>query len=95
MNLGTCWESVSFHVSDVLQWAKRCKAAGADAIAVPTDALDTETGLRDLLAVCRAVRCPVVRRDWILHPLQVAFLSAIDQQLPCTDSLQHGSKVSA
>jgi len=57
-----------------MQWAKRCVAAGGDAIAVPTDALDTATGLGDLLAVCRAVQCPVVRRDWILHPLQVASL---------------------
>lgn len=57
--------------SDLAELAKDYEAAGADSLVVPTDAYDTSTGLADLLAVCRAVRCPVVRRDWILHPLQV------------------------
>lgn len=54
------------------QLARELEAAGADALAVPTDALDTSTGLADLLSVCRAVKCPVVRRDWILHPIQAS-----------------------
>jgi indole-3-glycerol phosphate synthase len=57
--------------TDLAEWARRCVAGGAEALAVPTDAGDTPTGLADLLTVCRATRCPVLRRDWILHPLQV------------------------
>lgn len=57
--------------ADLAKFAKQFEAAGVDAIAVPTDAADTPTGLADLLAVCRAVKIPVIRRDWILHPLQV------------------------
>lgn len=57
--------------SDLAELAKMYEAGGADALAVPTDLYDTSTGLADLLAVCRAVKCPVIRRDWILHPLQV------------------------
>ena len=57
--------------ADLAELAKMYEANGADALAVPTDSYDTSTGLADLLAVCRAVKCPVIRRDWILHPLQV------------------------
>lgn len=45
--------------------------AGFDAVCVRTDALDTPTPLQDLLAVVRAVRVPVLQRDWFIHPLQV------------------------
>ena len=80
--------------SDIAELAKDYEAAGADALVVPTDAYDTSTGLADLLAVCRAVRCPVVRKDWILHPLQVVYLHS--QRIvhvlkrPCAHLPSHG-----
>ena len=46
-------------------------AAGADAIAVPTDSEDTPSSLADVFAVTHAVDAPVLMRDWILHPLQI------------------------
>lgn len=51
-------------------------AAGAAAACcchsqVRTDVEDTPEGLKDLLTVVQAVRVPVLRRDWIIHPLQV------------------------
>jgi hypothetical protein len=48
-------------------------AAGADALAVPTDPAETPEGLADLFAVVRAApRLPVLRRDWYIHPIQVS-----------------------
>ena len=52
--------------------AERLVEAGADAIVVPTDSEETPTGLGDLFAVSQVVRVPVLMRDWILHPLQIA-----------------------
>lgn len=46
-------------------------AAGADTVAICTDAEATPQGLADLFAVCRGVPQPVVARDWYLHPIQV------------------------
>lgn len=46
-------------------------AAGADAVAVRTDAEDTPQGAADLFASCRATTAPVLQLDWHLHPLQV------------------------
>ena len=46
-------------------------AAGADAIAVRTDAEDTPQGAADLFAACRATPAPVLQLDWHIHPLQV------------------------
>ena len=57
--------------AEVAQLARSFEASGADALVVLTDAAETSTGLADLFSVCRAVRIPVVRRDWFLHPLQV------------------------
>ena len=36
-----------------------------------TDSEETPSGTGDLFAVCQAVKVPVMRRDWILHPLQI------------------------
>lgn len=47
-------------------------AAGADALVVRTDSEDTPEGLKDLFTVCQAVRVPVLRRDWMIHPLQAS-----------------------
>lgn len=55
--------------------AARCRqyvAWGADAVAVCTDEELTPEGFADLQAVCREVPVPVLRKDWILHPLQIA-----------------------
>ena len=52
--------------------ARTLRRAGVQALCVRTDAYDTDTGLRDLFGVVRAVPdLPVLRRDWIIHPLQV------------------------
>nr|PNR33040.1 hypothetical protein PHYPA_024983 [Physcomitrium patens] len=45
---------------------------GATAISVCTDEESSPNGLADLTAVCQAVTVPVLRRDWIIHPLQIA-----------------------
>lgn len=57
---------------ELAKLAQRLEKAGADAIIVPTDAEDTPAGLNDLFTVCRSVQIPVLQRDWILHPLQIA-----------------------
>ena len=46
--------------------------AGADALAVLTDLEHTSSGYADLVAACRAVRIPVLQRDWMLHPMQAS-----------------------
>jgi hypothetical protein len=58
-------------VEQLAQRAKRYATAGADAIALRTDAEYTAEGLKDLWSVCRAVKVPVMAWDWHLHPLQV------------------------
>ncbi len=45
---------------------------GADALAVLTDLEHTSSGYADLVAACRAVRIPVLQRDWMLHPMQAS-----------------------
>lgn len=55
--------------------ATRCKSyvqSGADAIAIRTDEEASSDGLADLMAVCSALQVPVVRADWVIHPLQIA-----------------------
>ncbi len=71
--------------TELAELAKLYESGGADALAVPTDSYDTSTGLADLLAVCRAVKCPVIRRDWILHPLQVEAEALTIKFAPKTD----------
>ena len=58
-------------LEQLAQRAKRYAAAGADALALRTDADYTPEGLKDLWSVCRAVKVPVLCWDWHLHPLQV------------------------
>lgn len=60
-----------FTSQELAEAARRLLAAGADAIAVPTDSEDTPSSLADLFAVTHAVDAPVLMRDWILHPLQI------------------------
>lgn len=47
---------------------------GADALAVLTDLEHTSGGYTDLVYACRATRIPVLQQDWMLHPMQVAYL---------------------
>lgn len=58
-------ESFSSRCSKYVEW-------GADALAVCTDEEKSPNGVADLTAACRAVNVPVLRKDWIIHPLQVA-----------------------
>lgn len=58
--------------SRLAEVAERYVSCGAHALALCTDSEDTPEGLKDLFAVCRAVSAPVLRSDWIVHPLQVA-----------------------
>lgn len=51
--------------------ARAYETLGIDAIAVRTDSEDTAQGLLDLLEVRRAVKIPVMRKELILHPIQV------------------------
>lgn len=57
--------------------AKRYADMGADALAVRMDSEDTPEPLKDLLSVVRAVRIPVMARDWYLHPMQVCVSDAL------------------
>lgn len=55
--------------------AARCRnyvRLGVDAIAIRTDEEASADGLADLQAACSALQVPVIRRDWFLHPLQIA-----------------------
>uniref|UniRef100_A0A0D6R5F4 indole-3-glycerol-phosphate synthase n=1 Tax=Araucaria cunninghamii TaxID=56994 RepID=A0A0D6R5F4_ARACU len=55
--------------------AERCRdyaTWGADAIAVRTDEEVTANGILDLSEVSAAVTVPVMRSDWIIHPIQIA-----------------------
>ncbi|GAX82793.1 hypothetical protein CEUSTIGMA_g10219.t1 [Chlamydomonas eustigma] len=51
--------------------AKQYVALGADALVVRIDSEDTPEGLKDLWTVSRAVKVPVLARDYLIHPLQV------------------------
>eukprot|EP00898_Chlorokybus_atmophyticus_P006051 jgi/Chlat1/6447/Chrsp45S05955 len=65
-------EAVAQRCADYLRW-------GADAIVLCTDEESTADGMKDLRAVCRAARGkPVIRRDWMLHPIQVVETSECD-----------------
>lgn len=57
--------------SELVNAVKATLEAGADTVAICTDAEATPQGLADLFAVCRAITQPVVARDWFLHPIQV------------------------
>lgn len=57
--------------TELVDAVKAAIQAGADTVAICTDAEATPQGLADLFAVCRAVSQPVVARDWYLHPIQV------------------------
>ena len=56
---------------DPVSRARVCEAAGAAAIAVPTEEEHLGGAPSDLERVAGAVRVPLVRRDFILHELQV------------------------
>lgn len=51
--------------------AKAFVAAGAAAISVVTESRFFGGGIADLVAVRETVTCPVIRRDFIVHPYQV------------------------
>jgi indole-3-glycerol phosphate synthase len=65
---------------DVARLAAQYTESGADAIAVLTDIEESPNGLADLFATCRAVKAPVLQRDWFLHLLQVWGLKCSIQQ---------------
>eukprot|EP00250_Pteridium_aquilinum_P021106 c25026_g2_i1 orf=66-938(+) len=55
--------------------AARCRnyvRLGVDAIAVRTDEEASPDGIADLMAVCNSLQVPVIRKDWFIHPLQIA-----------------------
>lgn len=56
---------------DLAKSAAAAMDAGADTVAICSDAEATPQGLVDLFTVCRAIKQPVVARDWYLHPIQV------------------------
>lgn len=56
---------------DPVARARVCQAAGAAAISVPTEEAHLGGSLGDLEAVARVVGVPLLRRDFILHELQV------------------------
>ncbi|KAL2634375.1 hypothetical protein R1flu_005854 [Riccia fluitans] len=58
-------DSFSSRCAQYVEW-------GADALAVCTDEEKSPNGAADLAAACKAVNVPVLRKDWIIHPLQVA-----------------------
>ena len=51
--------------------AQRWESIGATAFGVATDAYYTPLGEEDLGSVVRATKLPVIRLDWVLHPLQM------------------------
>jgi len=57
--------------AELAELAKMYEGLGVDAIAVRTDAEDSPQGLLDLLEVRRAVKIPVLRKELMLHPIQV------------------------
>jgi len=56
---------------DLAKSAAAAMDAGADTVAICSDAEATPQGLVDLFTVCRAIKQPVVARDWYLHPIQL------------------------
>jgi indole-3-glycerol phosphate synthase len=56
---------------DAADWARRYVAGGARAVSVLTDERHFGGSLDDLGAVRRAVSAPVLRKDFILDPLQL------------------------
>lgn len=65
-------ETTSAELAEIARKYEKASRGAAVALAVPTDEFYSPDGLRDLWMVAQAVRLPVLRRDWILHPLQVA-----------------------
>jgi indole-3-glycerol phosphate synthase len=57
--------------ADAPELAARYASAGAVAISVLTEPTRFGGSLEDLEAVARAVRLPVLRKDFVIHPLQV------------------------
>jgi len=55
----------------LLETARMLEKSGAEAIVLRTDGDDTPSGLLDLFEVCRSVRVPVLRKELVLHPIQV------------------------
>ncbi|CAK9219404.1 unnamed protein product [Sphagnum troendelagicum] len=58
-------ESLAQRCANYVTW-------GASAVSICTDEEKSPNGVADLTAVCTAVNVPVLRKDWILHPLQIA-----------------------
>jgi len=56
---------------DVSVLAQTFADSGALAISVVTESRYFGGGITDLIAVRRAVTCPVIRRDFVVHPYQV------------------------
>jgi len=58
----------------------RCEhlvAMGADALAANTDAESTSRGSQELEAISATMSVPVVRLDWIIHPIQLTETTAL------------------
>ncbi len=63
--------------------AKQYVGLGADVLCVRIDSEDTPEGMKDLFAVSRAVKCPVMARDYLIHPLQVERVVRVVQMVHC------------
>jgi indole-3-glycerol phosphate synthase len=57
---------------DPVELAGRYERAGASAISVLTEARHFQGSLEHLRGVARTVKLPVLRKDFVVHPLQVA-----------------------
>lgn len=67
-----CRPSPDSTSQDLANLAKQYVQGGANALVVRTDSSDTPEGLKDLFTVCQTCKVPVLRRDWMIHPLQIA-----------------------
>ena len=63
--------STTTSTDDLVELANKYVDWGADALCVPIDSEATPSGLKDLFCVSRAVKVPVLAKDWFIHPLQV------------------------
>ncbi len=59
-------------IDDPVELAKEYVSGGASAISVLTDKQFFHGSLEDLEAVTKAIAVPVLRKDFILHPYQIA-----------------------
>tara|TARA_S200000501_G_scaffold54907_1_gene45011 strand:+ start:79138 stop:79902 length:765 start_codon:yes stop_codon:yes gene_type:complete len=84
-------EGVIFSNADPIQIAKDYESAGAAAISVLTDKLYFGGSLEILKSVKKAVSIPVLRKDFIIHKLQIneTFLASADAFLLIAEAIKN------